>query len=71
MTIDINLNPEAARVIIVSCVVIAFYTFTGLVRWLVDLKSRRRKEALFESIAREAMASGRPITFSHDTIKRQ
>lgn len=71
MDININLNPEAARTISGALLVIGFYTITGLIRWLVDLRSRRRKEALFESIAREAMASGRPVTFSTDTIKRQ
>lgn len=68
MTIALNL--EALQGITVLCGTVCVVVVFSLAGKLVDLRRNRRRDALFERLANEAMASGRPVTFTHDTIKR-
>lgn len=67
---NINLNPEALHAVNMVTITACFLSLFNLIGKLVQLRSNRRRDALFEAMAREAMASGRPITFTNDTIKR-
>jgi len=67
---NIHLNPEALHAFNVVCLTACFLTLFNFLGRLVQLRSRRRRDALFEELARQSFASGRPVTFNNDEIKR-
>lgn len=67
----IHFTPEALHAMYAVCGTVCVLAVCHLGNRLVGLRAARRRDALFEAMAREAMASGRPVTFTHDSIKRQ
>lgn len=66
----ITITPETLSAVQVFTAGACFIVAVRTVYNVLHLFARRRKDALFERLANEAMASGRPVTFSHDEIKR-
>lgn len=66
----IALNPEALHAVNVFGVTICVVVVCNTIGKVIDLLRSRRRDALFERMANEAMSSGRPVTFTNDTIKR-
>lgn len=66
----IALNPEALHAVNVLGATICIVVVCNTIGKVIDLRRHRRRDALFERLANEAMASGRPVTFTNETIKR-
>ncbi len=66
----IQLNPEALYAVKALCFTVCTIVVCNTFSKLIDLRRSRRRDALFERLANEAMASGRPCTFTNESIKR-
>lgn len=66
----IHLTPETLAAVKLFTLGVCFVVGVRTVYQVLHLFARRRKDALFERLANEAMNSGRPVTFNYDEFKR-
>lgn len=68
---NITCNPEALTSIQWVCATVSVVVVCRTAYHLLRLVATRRRDRLFDHMAKEAMASGRPVTITNEEIKRQ
>lgn len=68
---NLHLTPEALTSIQWLCATVVLTVAMRTAYQLAALLARRRRDGLWDAVAREAMASDRPVKFTPEEIHRQ